>query len=62
VMGTLVDESWYEGCQVSILLTGGAYPYIPGGYRRLSLNMDEMEPNGEDEGPINLDLDLDQLE
>jgi cell division protein FtsZ len=62
VMGTLVDESWYEGCQVSILLTGGAYPYIPGGYRRLPLNMDEMEPDGEDEGPINLELDLDQLE
>jgi len=62
VMGTLVDESWYEGCQVSILLTGGVYPYIPGGYRRLPLSMDEMEPDGEDEGPISLELDLDQLE
>jgi cell division protein FtsZ len=62
VMGTLVDESWYDGCQVSILLTGGAYPYIPGGYRRLPLDMDEMEPDGEDEGPVNLELDLDQLE
>ncbi|MGA2238340.1 MAG: hypothetical protein ABSG74_03940 [Candidatus Bathyarchaeia archaeon] len=62
VMGTLVDESWYEGCQVSILLTGGVYPYIPGGYRRLPLDMDEMEPDGEDEGPISLELDLDQLE
>jgi len=62
VIGTLVDESWYEGCQVSILLTGGVYPYIPGGYRRLPLDMDEMEPDGEDEGPINLELDLEQLE
>jgi cell division protein FtsZ len=62
VMGTLVDESWYEGCQVSILLTGGVYPYIPGGYRRLPLDMDEMETDGEDEGPIKLELDLDQLE
>jgi cell division protein FtsZ len=62
VMGTLVDESWYEGCQVSILLTGGAYPYIPGGCRRLPLDMDEMEPEVEDEGPIKLELDLDQLE
>jgi len=62
VMGTLVDESWYEGCQVSILLTGGVYPHIPGGYRRLPLDMDEMEPDGEEEGPINLELDLDQLE
>jgi len=62
VIGTLVDESWYEGCQVSILLTGGIYPYIPGGYRRLPFEMDEMEPDGEDEGPISLDLDLDQLE
>jgi len=62
VMGTLVDESWYEGCQVSILLTGGVYPYIPGGYRRLPLDMDEMEPDGEEEGQINLELDLDQLE
>jgi cell division protein FtsZ len=62
VMGTLVDESWYEGCQVSILLTGGVYPYIPGGYRRLPLDMDEMEPDGEDEGPVSLELDLDQLE
>jgi cell division protein FtsZ len=61
VMGTLVDESWYEGCQVSILLTGGVYPYIPGGYRRLPLNMYEMEPSGE-EDPIDLELDLDQLE
>jgi hypothetical protein len=24
--------------------------------------MDEMEPDGEDEGPISLELDLDQLE
>jgi cell division protein FtsZ len=62
VMGTLVDESWYEGCQVSILLTGGVYPYIPGGYRRLPLDMDEMEPDGEDDGPVSLELDLDQLE
>jgi cell division protein FtsZ len=62
VIGTLVDESWYGGCQVSILLTGGVYPYIPGGYRRLPLDMDEMEPDGEDEGPISLELDLDQLE
>ena len=62
VMGTLVDESLCEGCQVSILLTGGVYPYIPGGYRRLPLDMDEMEPDGEDEGPISLELDLDQLE
>jgi len=62
VIGSLVDESWYEGCQVSILLTGGVYPYIPGGYRRLPLDMDEMEPDGEDEGPISLELDLDQLE
>jgi cell division protein FtsZ len=62
VMGTLVDESWHEGCQVSILLTGGAYPYIPDGYRRLPLDMDEMEPEAEDEGPIKLELDLDQLE
>ena len=62
VMGTLVDESRYEGCQVSILLTGGVYPYIPGGYRRLPLNMYEMEPSGEEEGPVDLELDLDQLE
>jgi cell division protein FtsZ len=62
VMGTLVDESWYDGCQVSILLTGGVYPYIPGGCRRLPLDMDEMETDGEDEGPIKLELDLDQLE
>ncbi len=62
VMGTLVDESRYEGCQVSILLTGGVHPYIPGGYRRLPLDMDEMEPDGEEEGPTHLELDLDQLE
>ena len=62
VMGTLVDESWYEGCQVSILLTGGVYPYIPGGYSRLPLDMYEMEPGGEEEGPLDLELDLDQLE
>lgn len=62
VMGATVDESWYEGCQVSLLLTGGVYPYIPGGYRRLPLDMDEMESDGEEEGPINLELDLDQLE
>ena len=62
VIGTLVDESWYGGCQVSILLTGGVYPYIPGGYRRLPLDMEEMEPDGEEEGPISLELDLDQLE
>lgn len=62
VMGARVDDSRYEGCQVSILLTGGVYPYIPGGYRRLPLDMYEMEPGGEEEGPIDLELDLDQLE
>jgi len=61
VVGARADDSWYDGCQVSIWLTGGRYPYIPGGYRRLPLDMYEMEPDGE-EGPIDLDLDLDQLE
>lgn len=61
VVGASADESWYDGCQVSIWLTGGTYPYIPGGHRRLPLDMYEMEPDGE-EGPIDLDLDLDQLE
>ena len=62
VMGASADDSQYEGCQVSILLTGGVYPYIPGGYRRLPLDMYEMEPGGEEEGPIDIELDLDQLE
>lgn len=62
VIGSSVDESRYEGCQVTILLTGCVYPYIPGGYRRLPLDMDEMEPDGEEEGPVSLELDLDQLE
>ena len=62
VMGTSVDESCYEGCQVSLLLTGGVYPYMPGGYRRMPLEMYEMEPDGEDETPVDLELDLDQLE
>ena len=61
VVGASADDSWYDGCQVSIWLTGGSYPYMPGGYRRLPLDMYEMEPDGE-EGPIDLDLDLDQLE
>lgn len=61
VVGARADESWDDACQVSIWLTGGRYPYIPGGYRRLPLDMYEMEPDGE-EGPIDLDLDLDQLE
>lgn len=62
VMGASVDDPQYEGCQVSILLTGGVYPYIPGGYRRLPLDMYEMEPSGEEDGPIDIELDLDQLE
>ncbi len=62
VMGARIDESFSDGLQVSILLTGGAYPYIPGGYRRLPLEMYEMEPDGEEEGSIDLELDLDQLE
>ena len=62
VVGAHVEELWLEGCQVSILLTGGVYPYIPGGYRRLPLDMYEMEPDGEEERQIDLDLDLDQLE
>jgi len=62
VMGARVDESWSDGFQVSMLLTGGAYPYIPGGYRRLPLEMYEMDPDGEEEGSIDLQLDLDQLE
>ena len=62
VMGASVDDSQHEGCQVSVLLTGGVYPYIPGGYRRLPLDMYEMEPGGEEDGPIDIELDLDQLE
>jgi len=62
VMGASVDGSWYEGCQVSILLTGAVYPYIPGGYRRLPLDMYEMEPDAEEDEAIDLELDLDQLE
>jgi cell division protein FtsZ len=62
VMGASVDDSQHEGCQVSILLTGGVYPYIPGGYRRLPFHMYEMEPGGEEDGPIDIELDLDQLE
>jgi cell division protein FtsZ len=62
VMGASVDDSQHEGCQVSILLTGGVYPYIPGGYRRLPLDMYEMEPGGEEDGPIDIELDLHQLE
>lgn len=61
VMGARVDESWDNGLQVAIMMTGGAYPYIPGGYRRLPLAMYEMEPDAEEE-PVNVDLDLDQLE
>jgi len=61
IVGARVDDSWYDSCQVSVWLTGGRYPYIPGGYRRLPLDMYEMEPDGE-ERPIDLDLDLDQLE
>jgi cell division protein FtsZ len=60
--GARVDDSEYEGCGVSIMMTGGVYPYVPGGYRRLPLDMFEMEPDGEEEGPIDLELDLDQLE
>ena len=62
VVGAHVEESRLEGCQVSILLTGGVYPYIPGGYRRLPLDMYEMEPDEEEEKQLALDLDLDQLE
>lgn len=62
IVGAHAEESSLDGCQVSILLTGGIYPYIPGGYRRLPLDMDEMEPDGEEERQIDLDLDLDQLE
>jgi cell division GTPase FtsZ len=61
VTGAHVDESWDDGLQVAIMMTGGAYPYIPGGYRRLPLAMYEMEPDTEEE-PVGIDLDLDQLE
>jgi cell division GTPase FtsZ len=61
VMGAHVDESWDGGLQVAIMMTGGAYPYIPGGYRRLPLAMYEMESDTEEE-PVSIDLDLDQLE
>lgn len=61
VMGAHTEESWAQQFQVSVLLTGGTYPYMPGGYRRLPLEMYEMEPDGE-EGPIDIDLDLDQIE
>ncbi len=62
LLGARVDESWDEGVQVSILLTGGAYPYVPGGYRRLPLEMYEMENDSEEHGLIDVELDLDQLE
>jgi cell division protein FtsZ len=62
VLGTKTDESLYGGCRVMILLTGSIYPYIPDGYRRLPLDMYEMEPNGDEEESLGLELDLDQLE
>lgn len=61
VVGAHVDGSWDDGLQVAVMTTGGAYPYIPGGHRRLPLAMYEMEPSTEEE-PVNIELDLDQLE
>jgi len=62
LIGVNTDATFAEELQVSVLLTGGMYPFIPGGYRRLPLEMYEMEPDGEDEGHLGLELDLDQLE
>ena len=61
IVGAHVDESWDDGLQVAVMTTGGTYPYIPGGYRRLPLAMYEMEPVTEEE-PSRIELDLDQLE
>jgi len=61
IVGAHVDESWDDGLQVAVMTTGGTYPYIPGGYRRLPLAMYEMEPSTEEE-PVRIELDLDQLE
>ncbi len=61
IVGAHVDESWDDGLQVAVMTTGGTYPYIPGGHRRLPLAMYEMEPGTEEE-PARIELDLDQLE
>ncbi len=56
------EESRSTSARVSVLATGVPFPFSWGGYRRIPLEIYELEPeSGEDEG-IGLGLDLEQLE
>lgn len=60
VIGAPRTESRCEDVQVSILQTGSAYLYIPEGYRKLPLEIYDMQPEGEEERPTNIDSDLER--
>ncbi len=48
--------------QVSLLATGIPFPYTWGGYRKLPVEIFEMEPEAGEEEQIALNLELDQIE
>ena len=60
--GQRVDVNMHGATRVNLLVTGVSFPYSWCGYRRLPIEIYELEPeSGEDEN-VSLDLGLNQLE
>lgn len=60
--GHRVDENLQGITTVTLLATGIAFPYSWGGYRKVPLEIFELEPDSPEDENLNLELELHQLE
>jgi cell division protein FtsZ len=57
-----VDEKLQGMTRVHLLATGVGFPYSWGGYRRVPIDLYDLEPESVEEASVDLALDLQQLE
>jgi len=57
-----VDEKMQGATRVHLLATGVGFPYSWGGYRRIPIDLYDLEPESADDESVDLALDLQQLE
>lgn len=57
-----VDEKLQGATRVHLLATGVGFPYSWGGYRRVPIDLYDLEPESADDESVDLELDLQQLE
>lgn len=60
--GRLPHAGQGNSTTVSLLVTGASFPYTWGGYRKLPIELHEMEPESGEEERLGIRLDLHQLE